>query len=328
MISVIIPVYNVENYLEECLKSVQTQIYTNIEVILVNDGSTDKSKLICERYCKEDSRFHLLNQENQGLSAARNNGVAASTGEFIVFVDSDDIILPNYLETLLHYMTDEIDIVESQFTVSKEEFLAEGFKELTILFEGNSQEAVKIFPKHVLNVNAVTKLYRRSIVETIPYIDGVIFEDVYCGIGMLKYIRKIIKIDYKGYYYRQHQSSIMHRNFTPKNLDIFTVSDQLIELYSDREELLPYIGSFLVHLATMHYQEYIRKGNPYAKVYNQKLAEYVILTKKNPDLAKKTRMIRLYNICPKYYNSIIFPVYHFLWKLKNGIKEEPVDESY
>ena len=321
MISVIIPVYNVENYLEECLNSVQHQTYTNIEVILVNDGSTDNSKHICERYCKEDSRFQLLNQENQGLSAARNNGVAASTGEFIAFVDSDDIILPNYLETLIHYMTDEIDIVESQFTVSKEEFLDERFKELTILFEGNSEEAVKIFPKHILNVNAVTKLYRRSIVETIPYIDGVIFEDVYCGIGMLKYIRKIIKIDYKGYYYRQHQASIMHRTFTPKNLDIFTVSDQLIDLYSDREELLPYIGSFLVHLATMHYQEYIRKGNPYAKVYNQKLAEYVNLTKKNPDLAKKTRMIRLYNICPKYYNSIIFPVYHFLWKLKNGIRK-------
>ena len=321
MISVIIPVYNVENYLEECLNSVQHQTYTNIEVILVNDGSTDNSKHICERYCKEDSRFQLLNQENQGLSAARNNGVAASTGEFIAFVDSDDIILPNYLETLIHYMTDEIDIVESQFTVSKEEFLDERFKELTILFEGNSEEAVKIFPKHILNVNAVTKLYRRSIVETIPYIDGVIFEDVYCGIGMLKYIRKIIKIDYKGYYYRQHQASIMHRTFTPKNLDIFTVSDQLIDLYSAREELLPYIGSFLVHLATMHYQEYIRKGNPYAKVYNQKLAEYVNLTKKNPDLAKKTRMIRLYNICPKYYNSIIFPVYHFLWKLKNGIRK-------
>ena len=321
MISVIIPVYNVENYLEECLKSVKTQTYTNIEVILVNDGSTDKSKLICERYCQEDRRFQLLNQENQGLSVARNNGVAASTGEFIAFVDSDDIILPNYLETLIHYMTDEIDIVESKFTVFKEEFLDERFKELTILFEGNSEEAVKIFPKHVLNVNAVTKLYRRSIVETIPYIDGVIFEDVYCGIGMLKYIRKIIKIDYKGYYYRQHQASIMHRTFTPKNLDIFTVSDQLIDLYSDREELLPYIGSFLVHLATMHYQEYIRKGNPYAKVYNQKLAEYVTLTKENPDLAKKTRMIRLYNICPKYYNSIIFPVYHFLWKLKNGIRK-------
>ena len=326
MISVIIPIYNVENYLEECLKSVQTQTYTNIEVILVNDGSIDKSKLICERYCKEDCRFQLLNQENQGLSAARNNGVAASTGEFIAFVDSDDIILPNYLETLIHYMTDEIDIVESRFTVSKEEFLDERFKELTILFEGNSEEAVKIFPKHVLNVNAVTKLYRRSIVETIPYIDGVIFEDVYCGIGILKYIRKIIKIDYKGYYYRQHQASIMHRTFTPKNLDIFIVSDQLIDLYSDKKDLLPDIGSYLVHVTTMPYQDYIRKGNPYAKIYNQKLSEYVTLTKKNQELARKSRMIRLYNICPKYYNSIIFPVYNYVWKLKNGIKEVTVDE--
>ena len=326
MISVIVPVYNVETYLEECLDSIQNQTYTDFEVLLVNDGSTDRSKAICERYCKENRHFHLLNQENQGLSAARNTGVAASRGEFIVFVDSDDMILANYLETLMHYMREDVDIVESQFTVSNEEFLAKSFKEPTILFEGNSQEAVKIFPKHVLNVNAVIKLYRRPIVEAVPYIDGVIFEDVYCGIGMLKYIRKIIKIDYKGYYYRQRQASIMHRTFTPKNLDIFTVSDKLIELYSDREELLPYIASFLVHLATMHYQDYIRKGNPYAKVYNQKLAEYVAITKKNPEVVKSSRMIRLYNLCPRYYNTILFPFYHSIWKWKNGIREDKLEE--
>ena len=321
MISVIVPVYNVETYLEECLDSIQNQTYTNLEVLLVNDGSTDGSQAICEHYCQIDKRFRLMNQTNQGQSVARNNGVTASTGEFIAFVDSDDIILANYLETLMQHMGEDVDIVESQFTVHKKEFLAEKSQDTKILFEGNSQEAVKIFPNHVLSVNPVTKLYRRSIVEAVPYIDGVIFEDVYCGIGMLKYIRKIIKIDYKGYYYRQHQASIMHRTFTPKNLDIFTVSDQLIDLYSDREELLPYIGSFLVHVATMHYQDYIQKGNPYADVYNQKLADYVTITKKNPELAKSSRMIRLYNICPKYYNSIIFPVYHFLWKLKNGIRK-------
>ncbi|WP_203213227.1 glycosyltransferase family 2 protein [Streptococcus mitis] len=326
MISVIVPVYNVETYLEECLDSIQNQTYTDFEVLLVNDGSTDGSQAICERYCKENRRFHLLNQENQGLSAARNTGVAASRGEFIVFVDSDDMILANYLETLMHYMREDVDIVESQFTVSNEEFLAKSFKEPSIIFEGNSQEAVKIFTKHVLNVNAVTKLYRRSIVEAVPYIDGVIFEDVYCGIGMLKYIRKIIKIDYKGYYYRQRQASIMHRTFTPKNLDIFTVSDKLLEMYSDREELLPYIASFLVHLATMHYQDYIRKGNPYAKVYNQKLAEYVAITKKNPEVAKSSRMIRLYNLCPRYYNTILFPFYHSIWKWKNGIREDKLEE--
>ena len=321
MISVVVPVYNVETYLVECLDSIQNQTYTDFEVILVNDGSTDGSQAICERYCQADKRFRLMNQTNQGLSAARNKGVEISTGEYIVFVDSDDVIKINYLEKLMQYMTEDVDIVECIFTVKKMEFLDENIETTTIIFEGDSNEAVKFFPNHTLNVNAVTKLYRREIVEAVPYIDGVIFEDVYCGIGMLKYIRKIIKIDYKGYYYRQHQASIMHRTFTPKNLDIFTVSDQLIDLYSDREELLPYIGSFLVHVATMHYQDYIQKGNPYADVYNQKLADYVTITKKNPELAKSSRMIRLYNICPKYYNSIIFPVYHFLWKLKNGIRK-------
>ena len=326
MISVIIPVYNVENYLEECLNSVQHQTYTNIEVILVNDGSTDNSKMICESYCQEDSRFHLISQTNQGQSVARNVGVEVSTGEFIVFVDSDDVIKANYLEELMKYMSDDIDIVESIFTVSKKDFLVENSKETEILFEGNSQEAVKIFPNHVLSVNPVTKLYRRSIVEAVPYLEGFIFEDIYSGIGMLKYIRKIVKIDYVGYYYRQHQSSTMHRTFTEKNLDVFVVCDKLIELYSDSEELLPYIGSFLVDIATMHYQGYIRKGNPYAEFYNQKLAEYVTLTKKNPDLAKASRLIKLYNFCPKYYNSIVFPIYYAIWKFKNGIKEVKVDE--
>ena len=326
MISVIVPFYNVEKYLEECLDSIQNQTYSNIEIILVNDGSTDNSKEICEKYCKQDNRFKLINQTNQGQSVARNNGVVASTGEFIVFVDSDDIILTNYLETLIHYMRENVDIVESQFTVHKKEFFNESNKAISVIFKGNSEEAIKAIPKHVLSVNPVTKLYRRSIVEAVPYLEGLIFEDIYSGIGMLKYIRKIIKLDYAGYYYRQHSSSTMHRTFTPKNLDVFTVSDKLVEMYSDREELLPYIGSYLVHVTTMHYQDYIRKGNPYAKVYNQKLAEYVAITKKNRELSRESRMIRLYNIYPKYYNSIIFPVYHFVWKLKNGIKEVTVDE--
>ena len=326
MISVIVPVYNVEKYLEECLDSIQNQTYSDIEVILVNDGSLDNSKDICEKYCKEDNRFKLINQANQGQSVARNHGVAASTGEFIAFVDSDDIIRQDYLEALIRYMSEEVDIVESQFTVHKKEFFNENYKEINVIFEGDSEEAVKAVPKHVLSVNPVTKLYRKSVVEAVPYLEGLIFEDIYSGVGMLKYIRRIIKSDYTGYYYRQHVTSTMHRTFTEKNLNVFTVSDKLIELYSDKEELLPYIGSFLVHVITMHYQDYIRKGNPYAKVYNQKLAEYVAITKKNQELARKSRMIRLYNVCPKYYNSIIFPVYHFVWKLKNGIKEVTVDE--
>lgn len=326
MISVVVPVYNVETYLVECLDSIQNQTYTDFEVLLVNDGSTDGSQAICEHYCQTDKRFRLMNQTNQGQSVARNNGVTASTGEFIAFVDSDDIILSNYLEILMQHMGEEVDIVESQFTVHKKEFFAEKSQDTKILFEGNSEEAVKVVPNHLLSVNPVTKLYRRAIVEAVPYLEELIFEDIYSGIGMLKYIRKIVKIDYVGYYYRQHATSTMHRTFTEKNLDVFTVSDKLIDLYSDREELLPYIGKYLVHVATMHYQDYIQKGNPYAGFYNQKLAEYVTLTKKNPELARSSRLIKLYNVCPKYYNSIVFPLYYAIWKFKNGIKEVKLDE--
>ena len=326
MISVVVPVYNVETYLVECLDSIQNQTYTDFEVLLVNDGSTDGSQAICEHYCQTDKRFRLMNQTNQGQSVARNNGVTASTGEFIAFVDSDDIILSNYLEILMQHMGEEVDIVESQFTVHKKEFFAEKSQDTKILFEGNSEEAVKVVPNHLLSVNPVTKLYRKAIVEAVPYLEELIFEDIYSGIGMLKYIRKIVKIDYVGYYYRQHATSTMHRKFTEKNLDVFTVSDKLIDLYSDREELLPYIGKYLVHVATMHYQDYIQKGNPYADVYNQKLADYVTITNKNPEVAKSSRMIRLYKLCPRYYNTILFPFYHSIWKWKNGVKEDKIEE--
>ena len=134
MISVIVPVYNAEEYLEECLESIKNQTYTNIEVILVNDGSSDGSKEICEQYCEKDNRFKLVNQENQGQSVARNLGVAESVGEFIMFVDSDDVINKNVLEVLLPYMKTEVDIVECRMTRKKEEFYLN--KPSKIVFKG------------------------------------------------------------------------------------------------------------------------------------------------------------------------------------------------
>ena len=118
-ISIIVPLYNVEEYLEECLESIRNQTYTDIEVILVNDGSTDGSKQICERFCQIDSRFRLINQENQGQSVARNRGFKESIGQYIMFVDSDDVINTNVLEVLLPYMKPDVDIVECGMTRDK-----------------------------------------------------------------------------------------------------------------------------------------------------------------------------------------------------------------
>ena len=99
-ISVIVPVYNVDRYLEICIDSLINQTYDNLEIILINDGSTDDSKLICEKYLKLDKRIKLINQKNKGVSSARNNGIRNSSGEYIVFVDSDDWVDLDYFERL------------------------------------------------------------------------------------------------------------------------------------------------------------------------------------------------------------------------------------
>ena len=295
MISVIVPVYIVEEYLEECLESIKNQTYSNIEVILVNDGSTDNSQVICERYCQQDPRFHLINQANQGQSAARNHGVTASRGELITFVDSDDVVSAKYLENLYAYMTEEIDLVECEYRVTRSVF--DKLKELEnskIVFEGNSEEAVIKSCNYGLTYSPVCKLYRRKLLEDFPFITGIIYEDVYHGVGILKFIRKMVKIDYVGYYYREYSGSTMRREFLEKNLDIFTSSDKLVELFVSDEKLIPYIGKFLVQIVTTHHKDFIEKNNPYQKLYEEKLREYIKLVEKSPEVARTSKMVKLY----------------------------------
>jgi len=188
MISIIVPVYNVEEYLEECLESIRKQTYQDIEVILVNDGSTDGSQAICERYCQMDKRFRLINQKNQGQSVARNRGVKESLGEYIMFVDSDDVVSLGLLEQLMKYMSDGIDIVECNITEDIHCLNSEG-KEIGVK-ELDSNEALYECFNHRVSWSPVAKLYRREIVEKVPFLENLIYEDFYTGIVSLKYIHK------------------------------------------------------------------------------------------------------------------------------------------
>ena len=278
MISVIVPVYNVEEYLEECLESIKRQTYTDIEVILVNDGSIDRSKEICERYCEKDSRFKLVNQENKGLSGARNRGMLESKGEFISFVDSDDVLKEDMLEQLMKQMTSEdIDIVECWYTNEKQELELSTPKNVKIIFQGNSKEAlVSLCRDNIVRLNAVAKLFRRQVIINFPFLEGLFYEDVYGGIGILKHIRKMVKINYIGYYYRVRQGSIMNREFNIKNLDLFTICDKLEQLYQGDTDSLAYIHRRLFHLVLMHVVDYhIFEGNPYKEKYVEYLNRYV-----------------------------------------------------
>ena len=341
MISVIVPVYNVEEYLEECLESIQYQTYTDIEVILVNDGSTDSSKEICERFCQEDSRFRLINQENKGQSAARNRGVKESIGEYLMFVDSDDVINKNVLEVLLPYMKTDVDIVECRMTRNKEEFYLN--KISTIVFEGNAKEAIlNCIEFKEVKFCPVTKLYTREIVEKIPFLEGYIYEDVFTGINYLKHIRKIVVIDYIGYYYRVHANSTMTKSFNEKDLDIFKVGNQLIDSFKDDENMLPYIGYFMFYLGHGHYlKDGINTKSPYVDLYEDFIQNAAFIAKQSKEVVQKYRLLRLYLLAPKYYTTITYPTFKLIYKIwistkivinnlndkfKNGIKEEKIDE--
>ena len=280
-ISIIVPLYNVEEYLEECLESIRNQTYTDIEVILVNDGSTDGSKQICERFCQIDSRFRLINQENQGQSVARNRGFKESIGQYIMFVDSDDVI-----------------------------------KIPTTVFEGNSKEAIlNCIAFRTVKFCAFTKLYRREIVEKIPFLEGYIYEDVFTGINYLNHIRKIIVIDYIGYYYRVRPNSTMTKSFHEKDLDIFHVGEKLIESFTDNEYLLPYIGYFMFYLGISHYEkERINKVSPYVHMYENFIRDCSLLAKESQEVVREYRLLRLYLIAPKYFLTITHPVYQFIYK--------------
>ncbi len=314
MISIIVPVYNVEEYLEECLESIQHQTYTDIEVILVNDGSTDGSREICERYCEKDIRFRLINQENQGQSVARNRGFKESIGQYIMFVDSDDVINTNVLEVLLPYVKTDVDIVECRMTRNKEEFFLN--KTSTIVFEGNSKEAIlNCIEFKEVKFCPFTKLYRREIVEKIPFLEGCIYEDVFTGINYLKYIRKIIVVDFIGYYYRVRPNSTMTKSFNEKDLDIFKVGNQLIDSFKDDEDMLPYIGYFMFYLGHGHYlKDGINKNSPYVDLYENFIRNAAFIAKQSKEVVQKYSLLRLYLFAPKYYTNITYPIYKSLQK--------------
>ena len=315
MISVIVPVYNVEEYLEECLESIQNQTYTNFEVILVNDGSTDASKEICERFCRQDSRFHLINQENKGLSGARNRGMSESHGEFITFVDSDDVLKEDMLEQLIKQVTlDDIDIVECWYTNDQKEILILSPENVKIIFQGNTKEAlVSLCRDNIVRLNAVAKLFRREVILNFPFLEGLFYEDVYGGIGILKQIRKMVKINYIGYYYRVRQGSIMNREFNLKNLDLFTVCDKVERIYEGNVDVLPYIHRRLFHLVLMHVVDYhIFDGNPYKEKYVEYLNRYA-------QGSSRSLLIRAYRLFPQNIVFISRVVGAIQWRFEKYI---------
>ena len=223
LVSVIVPVYNVEKYLTRCLDSIVEQTYQKLEILLINDGSTDDSGEICRQYAERDSRIRLFHQENRGQSAARNVGLDNMTGEYIVFVDSDDYISPYLIECLLNCILEYGTLI----TVC-------GYLDVE---DGDDQAVFDTIPAHVERyfrkisrdkvfdtvdkfgcisfVIQVCKLYHKKIFESLRYPKGKIHEDEFVFHKIYRQVNEIYYANLRLYAHRQTVNSTMRRNGLP-----------------------------------------------------------------------------------------------------------------
>ena len=220
MISVIVPIYMVEKYLKRCVNSLLAQSYSDFELILVDDGSPDNCGNICEEYAAKDKRIRVIHKENGGLSDARNAGLRIAKGEYIAFVDSDDWVATNYLETLLKVieLTDS-DICECEVLKTKGEI--EKYKKSDEQYTSYSSEKALelLICDRILHQYVWNKLYKRSCLKGIPFAVGKINEDEFWTYQVFGNARRITKISNVLYYYFQRGSSIMGNHYNLKRLD-------------------------------------------------------------------------------------------------------------
>lgn len=294
-ISIIVPIYNVEDYLTECLDSIQNQTFTDFECIMVNDGSTDSSQKIAEQYLV-DNRFYLLNQPNSGQSVARNKGLLLAKGEFICFVDSDDIIHPRLLELLVAYIQEDLDIVEADFTDNLDVFIEEKCFNVQISFEGYGEEVLKAcIDTWAITHQPVAKLIRKSLIENVLFPENLIYEDLYTGIALLKKVRKAVKLDFYGYYYRPNPMGTMKGSTVEKQLDIFPICELLERYYSDKEEYMYYIHTVIFHHIAQRYMTIKKQTNKYDKQFNHWLNKY------SKDAYPNDHYLKIYKLYPSKF---------------------------
>lgn len=217
-LSIIIPVYNVEKYIEVCIESLYKQNISEdeFEIILINDGSTDNSLSIIQRFGIQHTNITVISQKNQGLSVTRNNGIKVAKGKYILFVDSDDLIIENSLKTLLDIAySNQVDILKADYIKASDQEISESTYEITSQIPINpivkTGEQGFIEDYNPMYSYAVLNLYRREYIisQKLYFLEGKYFEDVAYTIEAYLKASKFIAIPLKFYVYRQNDSSIM-----------------------------------------------------------------------------------------------------------------------
>ena len=240
MISVIVPVYNVEPYLRECIDSILSQTYRDFELILVDDGSPDNCGAICDEYAEKDTRIRVIHQENGGLSAARNAGLDIARGEYVTFVDSDDKVSSRYLECLYKMLiNNEADVSTCRALFSRSMPVSADCTpsaDCCELLPGKVACQQPYLSGGIIDVTAWGKLYARHLWDDIRFPVGKIHEDQAVVPILLYKAEKVAASQDKLYFYRIVESSIMHKPFTLKRYDDIDAVDNCIEFFVRRDE--------------------------------------------------------------------------------------------
>lgn len=263
LITVIIPVYRVENYLPACVAGVRAQTYPNLEILLVDDGSPDRCGAICDDLARQDPRIRVIHKENGGLSDARNAGIAAAKGDWISFVDGDDTIAPPYLETLY------------EMTQLPEKPLITSVRLLTVDENGQSiglvsrETSVRVFSRtealravcynRELTNSACGKLFHKSLFADIRFPKGKLYEDLGVFYRLAAKSPAVAASGVQFYHYLQRTDSIMHARFSPRHLDALHFTEEMLAFYRKSFPQLVPAAEYRVCVAAF---EVIQKTGP------------------------------------------------------------------
>lgn len=307
LISIVVPVYNVENYIDRCVTSIVNQTYSNIEIILVDDGSTDSSSLKCDNWKQKDSRIKVIHKKNGGLSDARNAGVKEVTGEYVCFVDSDDWISKSFVEILYRVAFEtNSDIVEcqkeiaSEYTECKDNY---GNKSINIKTYYDKDCFYEFF-KYINFCQVVwNKIYSVKLIKNVTFRYGKINEDEFWTYLIFSRANIVSSIDYIGYFYFRRTNSIMNQNFSIKRLDAF---EALVERFDFIEENYPELSEenchklllSCIHFYCLIFASSIENKNIYLKKMMSYFTKYMKIA--NLKIVRKKRIVLYYFflVCP------------------------------
>lgn len=313
LISIIIPIYNVEKYLVECIESVMNQTYKNLEIILVDDGSTDKSLEICKKYEKKDNRIKVIHQENFGLSYARNVGIENANGRYLAFLDSDDFIEKNMYEELYNDLKyEEADIAGCDYYIYKNANKAKKSDDFSKEKEIMNIETalIKMNLLKGFGVSVWNKLFKKEIFNEIRFPVGEKNEDWLIIYKLLEKAQKIVYNPKAMLYYRQRKGSITKTNEI--NWNVLKASMNVLELTKNKYPKAHVSARFAYINANLEIYNKMLKNK-----YNKEQKKEIILNiKREKKGVLNMQGIRLYKKIQIVCISNIRILYDFIIKIK------------